>query len=312
MENNPEYLAAKERFDHYYEETIVPSLQEVETKRKRYLLWFILLCMFVSVWVGLIITGKISLFHGGDEGLIICFAVLAVCAPLFMYYKKSKESILPSVIGFFGDFHYDFRPKISDSLLEKSKIMPTYSSIKTDDSFSGKYQDVSTVITEYARFERVVQKKENVKRLVEKKCGHGIIFFAEMKKNFTGQTIVVKDKGFMNKFTHYKGLSRVGLESVEFEKAYEVYSDDQVEARYILTAVMLEYIMELKKVFPKTTYSFFDNQVFINVELKGNLFECSSFFRSVLNKKRIEKNFKQLYLLFSIVDTLRLNQNKLL
>jgi len=312
MENNPEYLAAKERFDYYYEEKVVPTLQKVEQKRKKYLLCFVLLCVFISIWIWLILSGKISIFHNGNEGLIICFAILAVCTPLLMYYKKSKESILPSIIGFFGDFTYKYRPQISDSLIEKSKIMQKYSSLKTDDSFSGKYENVLTSITEYIRFERVVQKKDNIKRLAEKARSHGIIFSAEMNKNFTGQTIIVKDKGFMNKFTHYKGLSRVSLESPEFEKAYEVYSDDQVEARYILTTVMLEYIMELKEVFPKTTYSFFDNQVFINVELKGNNFECSSFFASVLNKKRIEKNFKQLYLLFSIVNILRLNQNRML
>ena len=143
-------------------------------------------------------------------------------------------------------------------------------------------------------------------------AGRGIIFYAQMNKNFAGQTIVVKDKGLFNKLTRYKNLERAGLESPEFEKVFDVYTDNQVEARYILTTVMLEYMIELRQSFPKIEFSFFSSHVLVKIETLKNMFECSSFFRSAINRRRIEESFTELYLLFSIIATLRLNQNRML
>jgi hypothetical protein len=73
---------------------------------------------------------------------------------------------------------------------------------------------------------------------------------------------------------------------------------------------MLGYLIELKRKFDKVEISFFDNHVFINIKTKKNMFECSSFFTTIINKKRIEKAFEDLCLIISIVDTLRINQDK--
>lgn len=312
MENNPEYLAEKEEFYKYFERVIVPSVRNQENKRKKYLALFTCICLLVVAWIVLLVMGVIPFVYKGEFGFFICILVLGVCAPMFLYYKQSKENILPVIIGYFGQFTYLFRPELSEQILSAGRIMRKYDKLTTDDGFEGNYDEIPVKITEYTLFDYKKRKKDNVEMMVAEKKDHGIIFSAKMNKDFQGQTIVVKDKGIFNKLARYKGLMRIGLESPEFEKAYEVYSDNQIEARYILTTVMLEYMLELKKIFPKIEYSFFDNQLQINIEMKENFFECSSFFRSVINKKRIEKIFKQLYLLFSIVKTLHLNEKRLL
>jgi len=311
MQENLEYIEAKQKFDEYYHNTIIPSVQPLEKRRKKFLSYFILICLVVICWVGLLITGKIPL-KGNNYGFILCMAVLGICAPMLFYYKQTKESILPILVNFFGDFLYIYQPELSEALLKKSLVMKQYDSLSTDDGFEGTYNNIPVVITEYTRFRHREQKKDGISRIIKQKKGHGIIFRAKMNKDFEGQTIIVRDKGFMNKFSHYKGMQRVGIEYPEFEKAYEVYSDNQIEARYILTTVMIEYIMQLKNVFKAVEYSFFDNQVLINIEMKENFFECSSFFRTIINKKRLYKNFNQFHLLFSIIHILHLHQNKLL
>jgi len=312
MENNPEYFAEREEFYKYFDNVIVPSVQEMESRRKKYLFWFLAICSLVIAWIVLLITGQMPFAYKGEYGIFICVLVLGVCAPMLMYYKQSKENILPVLIGYFGNFTYLFRPDISESAIQAGRIMKKYDKLSTDDGFEGTYDEIPVKIIEYTRFEHKKRRKNDMDVMVYQPQGHGIIFSAKMNKNFQGQTIVVKDKGILNKLARYKGLMRVGLESPEFEKAYEVYSDNQIEARFILTPVMLEYMMELKKIFPKTEFSFFNNQLQVNIEMKENFFECSSFFRSIINKKRIEKIFKQFYLLFSIVKTLHLNEKKLL
>ncbi len=316
MSDNLELNAAKRQFDIYYAQTLLPKLQQLEQKRKKMLFRFYLISLFALGWFGYIISSLIisesSTHIPVGVNIIGCVAVLLTSLPMFLYYRQSKESLLPLLAGFFGKFDYTFRKQLSEETLSYSKIMKPYDEIKTDDCFEGTYDDIPVKISEYALYQKKYQRTNGQTRVVKHKTGGGILFSARMNKKFSGQTIVVKDRGWLNKLAHYKNLQRVGLESPEFEKAYEVYAEDQIEARYLLTTVMLEYMLKAKENHPNITFSFFNNEVLVNIETNKNLFECSSFFRTVLNKKRIEKSFLELYFLFGVIKTLRLNQKQVL
>jgi len=314
MFENEDLQVKKELFAGYYKEKILPILQPLERKRKKMLYILMITSPLVILWLIFAVNRMTNpeTQIGAFYGLSMCFAILVLFFPMLNYYRQSKESLLPLIAGFFGDFTYGYQKGISEQLLARSKIIKTHDSLQTDDCFFGVYDNTDVSIMEYALYQiRHIQTNQG-SRDTKTKSGGGVIFIARMNKKFKGQTIIVKDKGLLNCFTRYKNLQRVGLESPEFEKKYEVYSDDQIEARYLLTPVMLEYMLEIRKNFPKITYSFFDESIFINIETNKNLFECSSFFRSVINKKRIEQNFKDLYCLFSIIRILRLNQKQIL
>lgn len=317
IENNLDYQAKKHDFETYYQQIIVPALMPFEQERRKYLAQFIAICTFVVAWIAFTIINFPHIFNSENDttgsifGLASCLVILLLCWPMLRYYKRSKENLLPLITGYFGKFDYVYQPSVSHDILEQSKIMKSYDKLSTDDSFNGQYEGVPVTITEYTRYKYQKPTKERPQGTY-KKLAHGIFFWAKMNKNFSGQTIVVKDKGFLNKFAKYKNLAKVGLESTEFEEKYEVYSDNQIEARYILTPTMLEYMLELKSSFTHTEYSFYDNMLFMNIELKENYFEASNFFRPIINRKNIEKIFTELYLLFSIVETLKLNQQRLL
>lgn len=314
MLEDKELQLKKEQFKVYYKEKILLVLKPLEKKRKQMLYILIALIPLVIFWLIFAIEqmGNPETRMGSMYELSSCLAILVVCFPMMNYYKKSKESLLPLIAGFFGSFSYGYQKEISEQLLTRSKIIASYDSFETDDCFKGFYEDTPISIIEYKLYKRKRVQTKNGSKTIKEKSGEGVIFSAIMNKKFSGETIIVKDKGWLNRFTHYKNLQRVGLESSDFEKKYEVYSSDQIEARYLLTTVMLEYIMEVRKIFPKVSYSFFDEAIFINIETNKNLFECTSFFRSIINEKRIEQNFKELYYLFAIIKILRLNQKKLL
>lgn len=313
MQDNQDISVIKAQFDAYYETTIIPSLSALEAKRKKYLLLFSLISPLALGWLVYAFselgTKKTDTSFCYLE-LVACLLILVVFLPMLRYYRQSKESILPLLAGFFGKFTYMYKGALPYDKMEKSSIFKFFDKIEPDDSFSGIYNNVAVSINEYKSYRRYYEKKGGFQREMYKRKGQGIIFLAEMNKSFTGKTIVVTDKGVLNKLTHYKNMQRVGVESPEFEKAFEVYATDQIEARYILTTVMLEYMTALKRKFPKIEFSFFDAGLFINIPSPQNHFECNSFFTSILNKKRIYESFTELLLLFSIVDTLRLNQKK--
>ena len=62
----------------------------------------------------------------------------------------------------------------------------------------------------------------------------GIVLSMPHHDKFLGHTIVRRDLGKRNP-QQVNGLKRVGFASLEFENKFEVYSDDQVEARFLLS-----------------------------------------------------------------------------
>jgi hypothetical protein len=70
----------------------------------------------------------------------------------------------------------------------------------------------------------------------------------------------------------------VKLESVEFENKFVVYSNDQVEARYILTPSFMERLVKLQDLMgDNTSYSFVNTNVYVAVPIDEDLFEPSIF-----------------------------------
>lgn len=316
MLNNSEYNSVKQQFEIYYAETIFPKLFQMEQFRKKMLHRFLFMSVFVVGWLAYVIWHLVTASAGiADIPLIFnivgCAAVLLTCLPMLKYYRQSKENLLPVLAGFFGKFEYAYRKELPENILSYSKIIKPYDAINTDDCFEGLYEEIPVEITEYTLYQKKQVHSNGQTRVINVKTGRGILFRAQMNKKFSGQTIVVKDRGLLNKLVHYKNMQRVGLESPEFEKAYEVYAEDQIEARYLLTAVMLEYMLKAKEIYSDITFSFFNNEVLINIKTNKNFFECSSFFRTMLNKKRIGQNFSELYFLFGIIKTLHLNQKQI-
>ena len=111
-------------------------------------------------------------------------------------------------------------------------------------------------------------------------------------------------------FYRIKGLERVKLEDTKFEKIFEVFSSDQIEARYLLTTAFMERMLRLRDLYDGKViqFSFKDNKLLIAIKTRQNMFEANSFFRSNLNKKRIDLVFLQFYTVFSIIKLLKLNQ----
>jgi hypothetical protein len=99
----------------------------------------------------------------------------------------------------------------------------------------------------------------------------------------------------------------VKLENPEFEKEFCVYSDDQVEARYILSPSLMQRIVEFKRKWDTKIYmSFRDSKVYIAIKMNKNLFE-TRLFKSIEDFNFIEENIRFLILITGIVEDLNLN-----
>ena len=303
-----------QEFEQYFLKNMLPQLKIWEKKRRKYMMIFIFISCVVLLWTGILLInfkGEISQILN-TWGFMICMLIVITCYPLLMYYQRSKESLLPLIINFFGAFSYQYRPQIEMNALRQSKIIKENEFTRSDDAFYGEYMGVKVNIIEYTTQRQSTDRKDETTSIRQSMNNYGILFSADMNKKFSGQTIVVEDRGILNNFRHYKNLKRVSFEDPLFEKKFEVYGDDQIEARYILTSAMIEQMLKLKEFFPKICFSFFNGKVLINIKTKKNSFECNNIFRSLLNFKNIKQTFIQMNALFSIIRILELNQKKML
>ncbi len=131
----------------------------------------------------------------------------------------------------------------------------------------------------------------------------GFFFMADFQKDFAGRTLIYRNSWFKLR----TGLQRVKLENPGFEKNFDTYSTDQVEARYILSPGMMEKILDLDRKFPgKIMLSFYKSQVIIAIPDSSNHFEAS-IWKSQLCQHHIQQEFTILCKLTDIIKDLNLN-----
>ena len=309
-----EYNALKSEFDAYYAENMQPILQESEKVRHKYLCVFFILLLMAFIFYPYLLKQILSMpMQNGesvDMGYVLAlsgFVLMILNGPLFFYRQKVKPQVMPAFAEFFGDFKYAYEKTLDNELLDASGLFGKYNKNTGDDFFYGRYDDVDVAVAEEKL--KFVQQDEK-QRSTEKKVFAGICILLEMNKNFVGRTLVLEDKGMLNAFHRVKGLENVKLEDSKFEKLFEVYSDSQIEARYLLTTAFMERMLKLQDLYEGKAmqFSFRDNQLLIAIRTRQNMFEANSFFRSNINKKRIDRVFDQFYTIFSIIRILKLNQ----
>ena len=129
-------------------------------------------------------------------------------------------------------------------------------------------------------------------------------------REFLGVTIVRRDAGVFNVFgggeLDGRKLERVRLVASEFEKAFEVWGTDQVEARYLLHPVMMERLIELEKgLHGKRLRCGFENGDLLVAVEGGNLFEPGDLFKPLVDPARARRIINEIAGVVKVMDQVR-------
>ena len=251
------------------------------------------------------------------EIFMLSFAFFAVAhyywaaKPVREYTSSIKNIVFPHVLSFYGDqYRFAERPAWQVSSLKAYDLLPHYDGSDSEDHLVGNYKDVP-----FQSMELHLTKKNRNSRggSSETTVFRGIAIQIKMQKQFSGKTLVKKDGGFIGNFLGDKfgSLQRVALEDPVFEKRFEVYSSDQIEARYLLSPSFMERLLALIKVFEGSQLecSFFANSLLILVHSRKNRFEPSSIYTPVTFSEEIATVMNELQELFKVIDTLKLDQH---
>ena len=313
FKSDKEYRALKSRFDVYYVEKLLPLLMQAEKFRAQYVknFWTLFFMAVVLYPVILLIIFNINWSEDNPQiGIAISVSALlaaVVSGPIYKYKKKSKNSgIMKEFASFFGTFEYEFERTLPDDLLEYSHIFKNFDINSGDDFFIGTYNDVGITIAEEKLQKEVYVNRQRKKVNVFK----GICGMLDMNKPVEGRTVVLKDGEMFNILKRINKKKKVQLEDLFFEKIFEVFSDDQIEARYLLTTAFMERVLKLRDLFggKSIQFSFFNDKLLFAIPTNKDMFEPCSFFKTAINKPQVDLVFDQFYTVFSIIDILKLNQ----
>ena len=105
-------------------------------------------------------------------------------------------------------------------------------------------------------------------------------------------------------------LDEVKLEDPWFGKKFNVYSSDQVEARYLVTPSFMERFNNLKTVFgaKNAKCSFCGDKVIIAISTKKNLFEIGEMFKSLEDPKSINSFYDELSSIYKMISYFKFDE----
>lgn len=299
-----------EGFDAFYAKEIEPALLETEAKRKKLvrtcfiigavtvvvivLLQLLMHLVFeADFFVAVVIFGFVPAFLGGGG--------IWLLAKFFNFGLKMK--ILPKLAEFVG-LTYRVKPEgFPFQAFKELDILPRHDRVGLEDGFSGTHNGVSFGLCEATlkRKSGSSDGKDNYKTVF-----HGLLFAFEVKKRFSGFAMAVRDGGSLKKLFSSRRAQRVALEDPRFEKLFEVYGTDQVEARFLFTPTLMERLMALGETIGDRTphIAFHEGRLLVAGKVKGNQFEAGSIFVSMDDRRRIDNIVEELSLVFEIVETL--------
>ncbi len=111
------------------------------------------------------------------------------------------------------------------------------------------------------------------------------------------------------RLTAKESKSDIKLEDINFSKNFDVYSEDEVEARYLLTPTFIEKFLKLKKVMKADTVkcSFYNNSIMIAVRSEKDFFELGSLFKNVSDLSTIENFYRDISIIFELIEYFKLD-----
>ena len=106
-------------------------------------------------------------------------------------------------------------------------------------------------------------------------------------------------------------MNKVFLEDVEFDKKYDVYSEDQIEARYLITPAFMERFKHISTAFgtQKAKCSFYDDKLMFAITTNKNLFEIGNLFHCLMTKKYVNDFLEELISIIMMIDYFKLDED---
>lgn len=322
-------------FDDYYNTEIEPLINNFENYRVRTLKKYIINILILF----LVFLSNIVFFYFFNSGLFkdaynsfiyphyyvqnnfnfllpFTFISIILIAWLFKvnsnllksFKIKIRNELYRRIIAFYPQLDYQPDKGIDINIIRDSYLFSRFNQFFLKDYIRGKYKNINlelsgvkllNITKEYVYENGKWVAKTNINEIF-----NGIFCILDINKNLNSQTYVIPNQliKFFNNLP--SGLKRVKLEDPNFEGIFDVYSDSQIDSRYILTPAFMERLVKLndKK---KLSCFFYDRKIFLALATKQDFLPELSV-RKKMNFDQVKSLLEDVKIFFDIIDTLEL------
>lgn len=303
-------------FAEYFDREIKPVLLGIEedrlnklatVKHRRLIFWPVVI-IFAAFDVALMAMSGYGIITWDIQGLFYsCIFACLLCylwyqLPVMRYMSKTREILVPLVIGFFGA-SYKFQPETDCDMqaVQDSLILPHASRNFAQDRITGNYKGIDLDLCHL----KISTGGKNSTTLFA-----GLFAVLEVHKRFSGTTLITYDHTgiFGDSPASLEGLAHAQLESNDFEKEFDVFTSDQVEARYLLTPDIMESFVELSRENNATVRACFTGQrLYLCMPRPYMLFSGNWIDKTALDTADVHKFLHQMDAILNIIDLLKLD-----
>lgn len=214
--------------------------------------------------------------------------------------NKVKNNMMPVLMNAVPNFFWSLDATISHGELVEADIIPYLkkADFSSDDNFKGTYRNVEVLISEQ---EYQIGSGKNRRTLYR-----GAIIKIQMNKEFQGITLV-RPKG--EKKLEHK-LEEVKLEDVDFGKRFQVFSDNQIEARYLITTSFMERFQNIRTAYnaSKIYGAFYNRYIYIAPYCDKDLFSLAHLSKTLIDEEQYDILFKEFASILALIDHFNLDK----
>ncbi|RFB05974.1 DUF3137 domain-containing protein [Parvularcula marina] len=266
--------------------------------------------------LALLLVGAIF-FDGLDYGEALMLAIgitvigLAIAQTPGRRYKSSikNEAFNRFVQSFGPEFQYRARGNIPMEFLRRSSLIPHHDKRRFEDYITGVWGGVRFSLMEA----KLVDVRGSGKNKRDVTVFDGLFAVFEHKKDFSGRMIIRRDMGAIGNWfgDAFTKLERVGLEDPRFEKEFEVYSEDQIASRMLLTTTFMERLYHLAKDLGdgRMQAAFYEGKFLAMIPCRKNRFEPSLTLQPGAARRDLERFAEELKDIIQVADRLRLGED---
>lgn len=233
------------------------------------------------------------------------------------YRNGYKTEVVGKLLKMFNDsFKYSPNDCISSQEYKNSGLYQrSYDRYVGEDYVKGMLGKTAIQFSElHTQYKTTSTDSKGNKRTTWHTIFKGLFFIADANKHFNGKTYIMPDSDSI--FSSIgKSISslfggrgdRVALEDPEFERHFEVYSDDQVEARYLISPALMRRLVSFKyEAGANVALSFVGENLYIAIPTRKAYFE-PKLFKPAADFDVVEEIYQDLDFITGIVEDLNLN-----
>ena len=219
-------------------------------------------------WIG---PATWVLLVGGVAVAVSKHALPGVTAYMNYRVRFKREIVAEIVKAVSPGSAYEPFSYIKPDVFEQNGLFEKLGEVTGDDLVRGRLGETPFEACEMSRHYSTVGKNSHTVSVF-----HGLFFRLDFNKRIHGRTIVQPQKPEGISLASRRDLTHVALENPEFESGFEVFASDPVEARYILTPVLMERILDISRKTGRTIcLAFVANRAFVAIDYGRALFEPS-------------------------------------